>query len=153
MELRPVGGCDALDRVGAIGGVRDAGATAVRLDELVDRAQDADHELRETGEVAEALLVDEDRVVSVRQGVAARAGVGRRVVDVEEAGHGLLLEPFAHIALRGTGPRCEVGRCRSAALSQRAVEAEPSAHVDRRDLQRVDRRIEQAVDERVGRGH
>ena len=44
--------------------------------------------------------VDEHGAVRGGEDVAARGAVGRLLGDLDQAGHGLLLEPLARVALR-----------------------------------------------------
>jgi hypothetical protein len=96
------------------------------------------------------------RVVGVGQhlGVAVRqpeAPVVLRcggVLDLEEAGDRLLLEPLACVALVDAGALCEPGR-RQRAAGQRVVEAEPEAEVHAVELERADRRFEEPPHQRV----
>ena len=73
------------------------------------------------------------------------------VVDLEDVGRRLLLEPFARIALVDAATRREFARRRRPAVAQGPVQAEPVAHVDGDHVHHPDGRFEEATDERVGR--
>ena len=96
-----------------------------------------------------ALGVGEHVRVLGREPEAPRVGGRVRVVDLEEAGDRLLLEPLARVALVDPGRRGELGRRERVGVAQRPVEAEPPAEVDAEELQRADRALEEALDERV----
>jgi hypothetical protein len=101
------------------------------------------------GQVVEVLLVDEHGAVCGRQPVAALARLGSRIVDGQEPGNGLLLEPLAHVTLGRAGADGELPWRRVAAVGERPVEAEPGAYVDGSNLLRGDHGRKQALDEGV----
>ena len=88
--------------------------------------------------------------VLVGQCEAAGLGGGVGVVDVEEAGDGLLLEPLARVARRDAGAARELAGGQRPALVERAVQAELDAEVDGAELERAERRAEEALGEGVG---
>ena len=101
------------------------------------------------GDVQEAVGVEEPLAVPLGQGEPA-LGRGRAgVVDREEPGHGLLLEPLASVALVDAGARGELGAGLRPALVERPVQAEPVADVDAGQLHRGEQRAEHALGERL----
>ena len=113
------------------------------------RTGDPDEHRRERRDVGRALRIGEHVCVLLREPEAPRLGGGVRVVDLEEAGNGLLLEPLARVALVDPGGRREPAGRQRPGVAQRAVEAEPPADVDAEELQRADRALEESLDERV----
>ena len=133
--------------IGAVVGIRDAGAAAVRVEERVGRTQAGDEHAPERGDVVEAVLVEERLVVS-RGEQQALLAVGR-LGDVEDPARGLLLEPLARVSLVDPGRHCElVGRQR-AALRERAVQPEPVAQIHAAEIERTDHGSEEPFDEGV----
>src|SRR5262249_61152475 len=103
------------------------------------------------GGVVGAVPLHDPRPGGGGQAIGVRGGVHIGVVDGQEAGDGLLLEPLAHVALGGAGAGGELTGRRLPAVGECLVEAEPTTEVDRRDLQGVDGGGEQALHQRVGR--
>jgi hypothetical protein len=109
--------------------------------------------------VRQRVPVDQHLGVARRQPIAALVGRGAGVVDLEDAGDRLLLEPFARVALVGAGRGGELGGLRLAVLPQGTVEAEAVAQVDGHDLVGPERRAEETLGECVAgsdvgvRGH
>ena len=69
------------------------------------------------------------------QGVAARVGAGGDVVDIEQPGHRLLLQPLAGVA--GIDPRAgrELGPASRARVAEGGVEPELDAELDRQQVE------------------
>jgi hypothetical protein len=84
--------------------------------------------------VGERVAVDQHLGVPVRKPVATLLGPCVRVVDLEDPGDRLLLEPLARVALVGSGRGGELGRGGLASLGQRPVVAEAIAQVDGHQL-------------------
>ena len=103
---------------------------------------------REGREVRGVVGVGHDRRVGRGQAVAPLLGVVARVVDLEDAGHRLLLEPLPRVARVDPAARGELARRVGPPVAQRGVEAEPVAEVDAEELERPDRRAEHALVER-----
>lgn len=57
----------------------------------------------ERRDVVKTALVDEDRPVRGRERITSFVGGGVQAIDGKEAGHRLLLEPLADVALGGAG--------------------------------------------------
>jgi len=76
---------------------------------------------------------------------------GVRVVDGDDAGDGLMLEPFAGVPLGGPGAGGEFPGGEWASRRQRAVVAETVAEVGGLDELGAPDRAEQAVGELIGR--
>jgi hypothetical protein len=112
-----------------------------------------DGDAGERCQVVQVGLVDEHRAVGLGQRVAARRRVRIWVVDGQEAGYSLLLEPLADVPLCGSGPGGQLGRCGGRALGERPVETKAAAEMYRRHLHGAHDRAEQAFDEGVGRTH
>ena len=102
------------------------------------------------GAVPQAVLVDQHLLVSGREPEPTVLGIGRRVVHLEEARHGLVLEPLLHVARMGAGPGGHVARCRPPAARERTIQAEALAEVQGQELEGPDRVLPQAFDELVG---
>ena len=127
----------------------DAAAGPVGPDQVGHRGAATHEPLGHAGHQRGTGRVDEDLLVARRQRVAASLGVGGRVVDVDERGDGLLLEPLARVARGDAGRGGELGGGQRTALGQRPVEAELGAEVDRQQVERAERGLEQASDEGV----
>jgi hypothetical protein len=149
LEGRPVDQPLAVAEVGAVALVRDAVAGAVGVEHVRQRAGDPDEHRRERGDVRRALRVGEHIRVLLRQPEAPRLGRRVRIIDLDEAGDGLLLEPLARVALVDARCRGEPTGRERPAVAERQVETEPPADVDAEELQRADRALEEALDERV----
>ena len=80
-----------------------------------------------------------------RQRIAASLGVGAHVVDVEDAGDGLLFEPFLGVARGDAGAVGEFGHRAAGPLVQGRVQAEPGAQVDPEQLQGAGGRVQDAL--------
>jgi hypothetical protein len=85
-----------------------------------------------------------------RQPVPSIARRGVRIGDSQEPADGLLLKPFADVALDGPGDNRQLARRGGALGVERAVEAEPVSDVDGGNLKRRDRGVEDALDQRLG---
>ena len=147
-ELRPVRPVLGDDDV-RVAVPRHAAAGPVGLDQVGHRGAATHEPLGHAGHQRGTGRVDEDLLVARRQRVAASLGVGGRVVDVDERGDGLLLEPLARVARGDAGRGGELGGGQRTALGQRPVEAELGAEVDRQQVERAERGLEQASDEGV----
>jgi hypothetical protein len=140
----------AVAEVAPVGVVGDAAAGAVGLDDTRQHLADAGNHVRERRDVRRVVGRGERaRVLGVER-VAARFGSGVRVLDVEQAGDGLLLEPLARVARCDAGGAGKPVRGLRAFLDQCPVEAELGAEVDGEQLERAERGAEQALGERVG---
>ena len=89
----------AVAELAAVGRVGDAAAGAIRLRDAREHAADAGEHVRERGDVRGIVGVDERARMLGRQVEAALAAL----LDVEQPGDGLLLEPFTRVARRDAG--------------------------------------------------
>ena len=111
-----------------------------------EHAADAGEHVRERGDVRGVVGVDERARVLGRQVEAPLAAL----LDVEQPGDGLLLEPLAGVARRDAGVVGELGGGERAVALERAVEAELRAEVDGEQLERAEGGAEEALGELVG---
>ena len=109
----------------------DPGATAHGVGDPWRVQHRAQRDLKEARQVGRAVLVGQRDGLLGRQAVATFRGV---VLD--EAAGGLGVEPFAHVALAGAGPRRQLTGGQRAGARQRPVKAEPVAHDDERRVER-----------------
>ena len=72
-----------------------------------------------------------------------------RVLDLQDAGRRLLLQPFARVPRVHAGVRGQIAGRERACFGQRAVQAQAVAQVDGEDVHRSHGRVEQPLDERV----
>ena len=86
----------------------------------------------------------------VGQRVAAYVGRLRGVVDLEQAGHRLLLQPLAGVPLVHAGPRGDLADGERSALVQQRVDAELVADVHGEHVEGAEHGLEQVVCELVG---
>ena len=84
-----------------------------------------------------------------RQAVSACRGRGFSVLDFQDTGHRLLLEPFTDVALVSVGARRQFGRCHGAGLGKRPIEAESLTDIDAEHFQGALGRLAQPLDESV----
>lgn len=70
-------------------------------------------------------------------------------IDLEDAGHGLLLEPLARVARIGPGSAGELFRVGRALVGKRSVPAQPITEVDGREVEGRVRGREDALGERL----
>ncbi len=103
----------------------------------------------ERGGVVEALLVEQDLVVAGGQREATLVRRRRRIVDLEDPGRGLLLQPLAGVALVDPGRFGQLLGGQRATLGDGRVEPEPMAQVEAAELEGRDRGVEEPLDERV----
>jgi hypothetical protein len=96
-----------------------------------------------------AVLVEQDLVVALREPVPPGLGLGRRVLDLEDPGYGLLLEPLSSVPLVRAGGGRELARPQRAAVGERTVEAELAADVDAEEVEGAERGAEEPLDERL----
>ena len=132
-----------LVQVGPVVRIRNAVTAAVRSEQCVDRPHAGYEELPERRDVVEARFVEQRLVVTRRQCVTPL------VVDLEDAGRRLLLEPLADVALveaRGFG---QLLGGRRAAVCECPVEPEAHTEVDGEHVHRAERRAEEPLDESV----
>jgi len=87
--------------------------------------------------------------VGLGQPVAASPGVGGRVLDVQQPGHGLLLQPLAGVAGVEAGPLGQLGNGRRPLVPQGLVQVQPQAQPDTCQLERPDHALEQPVGQGV----
>ena len=87
--------------------------------------------------------------MALREAELAFQRVGPGVIDLEDAGRRLLLEPLARIALVHAGRLGEAARRERPRVGQSAVEAEPVAEIDPEEVHSAERRLEEATHERV----
>jgi hypothetical protein len=87
-----------------------------------------------------------------REGVApGRRGTGG-IVDLQEPGHRLLLEPLPHVALVGSRPGGELDGRGGAQALEPSVEAELIPDVDRAQVHEPQRRVHEPAGERIPPG-
>ena len=148
-ELRPVARLLGLPDLLAVAAERDAGALAVGADERRDEARAGDGEGGERRHARQAVGVDEAHLVL--DGQREHPGVGIAlapvVVDGDDAGGRLLLEPFARVPGVDAGARRQPRRRGRAVVGERLVEAEAHAELDGGQLERADRGHEHALGE------
>jgi hypothetical protein len=87
--------------------------------------------------------------VARRKPVAAGSRIEAHVIYFEDAADGLVLQPFAHVALVRAGRRSELGGGSATTIGERAIETEAISHVDHVEVIEPQHRLEQALDERV----
>ena len=85
----------------------------------------------------------------VGQRVATDLRVGARIVDIDDAADGLVLEPLAGVPHMDAGTLGEVGRRRGPAIGEGLVQTEALAEVDRLEVERPEGGLEQASRQRV----
>ncbi len=84
-----------------------------------------------------------------REHVPAFVGGARRVIDGQDPGRGLLLEPLSRVALEDTRLLRELGGRHRAGAFERPIEPEGIAEVDGQDLRHPEARREQPLHELV----
>ena len=135
-------------------GVRNPASGPVGVRHLVEHRSDPDHHLRQRGDVVEGDGVEDDADVGVREREPAGCRVRRVVVDLEYAGHGLLLEPLGGVARGDPRRSSQVADRAPRPLVQGGVQAEPVAQIDAEQLEGAGRRVKYAlIEARVGSGH
>jgi hypothetical protein len=152
-EHRAVGGRDAVAERPAVGGVGNAAAAAVGLDQLGQHPGDAGKGQRERRGMVGAVRVDQHLGVALGQPVAA---LGRReghVVAGEIAGGRLLLEPFPGVPGRDAGPPGDLDLGRFLQLGHGPVEAELDAEKHAEGLHRPGQPVDQPPGEQLTRVH
>ena len=101
-------------------------------------------------DVRRVVGVDEHpRVVGGERVAAVRRG-GRRVLDLDQAGHSLLLEPLARVSRRDAGRLGELVADERPVLLERTVEAELRPQIHGVELEGAERGAEEALCEGVG---
>jgi hypothetical protein len=149
VEHRPVDLALAVAEVAAVTLVRDALTGAVCLDDVGDGAGDPDDHGRERPGIRRVLRVDQHVRVLGRERVPAAVRRRRRVLDLDDRRHRLLLAPLARIPLVDARA-CREFRGRDALrLRECLVQSEPAPEMDAVELERADRRLEQPLHERV----
>ena len=133
----------------AVAGERDAGPLAVGVDERRDEARPGDGEGGQRGDAGQAVGVDEAHLVLDGQREHAGVGVALApvVVDGDDAGRRLLLEPFAPVPGVDAGPRRQLRRRGRPVVGERLVQAEAHAELDGGQFERADRGHEHALGE------
>jgi hypothetical protein len=139
-------------QIPAIVSIRHTIAGAKRLQELVQGRHRANRYLGHRDPADQTLRIDEHRLVALRQAKPPLGGGSVRVVNREEAGDGLLLQPLAGVAFARPGTSRELACGRGAALMQGSIEPELVANIDAEDLKGVDHRREYAAGDLIGRG-
>jgi hypothetical protein len=114
----------AVTEVAAVGLVRDAAAASVGGGQIRENPADARDHVREGRHVREVLAVDQHRGVVGGERVQALLRCGTGVLDVDQTGHGLLLEPLARVAGVDPGVPRKLAARHRAVLVERPVEAE-----------------------------
>ena len=99
--------------------------------------------------VRQRVLLDQHLGVPGRKRVAPLAGRRGRVVDLEDPGNRLLLQPLARVALGRAGRLGEPGGGEAVALAERPVVAEAVAQVDGHELVGAEGGSEEALGEGV----
>jgi hypothetical protein len=138
----------ALMEVGAVRRVGDALSGPKRLEQRVERLHTSGDELCDRRDEVEARLVKQRLVVPGRERIPPPSRLGRGIVDLEDPGRSLLLQPLPDVPLIRPCALGELGR-RRVAVGQGAVEAEPAPEVDSEQIPRAERRLEEALDEGV----
>ena len=122
----------------------DAPARPVGLDQRGETPECGGHHAGDRSHQAEALGVDQDLGVRLRQSKPIV------VIDLEDAADGLLLEPLPRIAGVGPGPRGELtGGCRAVGR-EAGVPSQAIAEVDPGEIEAPERGGEQALGQSVG---
>jgi hypothetical protein len=150
-EHRQVERGDATPHRLPVGGVGDATAGAVGLQQLRQHPGDAREGDRERCGVVGAVGVQEHLGVAGGQPVAALLGGTAGVVAGEVAGDRLLLQPLAGVAEANAGVGGDLGLGRGPEVGQGLVEAELQAQVDAEGLQRMGGGIDQPLGQRLTR--
>jgi hypothetical protein len=123
-ERRPVDRALAVPERRAVPGVRHAAAGAVRVEDQWQRLADPREQRSEGRQVREVGAIRQHRSVLGRQPVGALVGGALGAVDLQEAGHRLLLEPLAGVPDVDSGPLGERGRRERLAAREGVVEAQ-----------------------------
>ncbi len=142
-EQRAVGARLALAGVGAVLPPADSAARAEGLQHEVDLLDEADRRAGERRDVPEVEHVGQRRDVPVRERVAALRRSGP-LVGQQDAGHGLLLQPFAGVAFSRARAGGQLAR-RQRGADERAVVAEAVAEVHRLQVHRGEHRAEETL--------
>ena len=124
-----------LDHVRAVVRPRHAAAGLERRQQLREHLGARDDGAADRADRPRAGPVEERLRVRLREAEPTILGRGVDVVDLEDPGRRLLLEPLARISLVDTGAPGQVGRGRGAAIAQRPVEPELVAEVDGHDVE------------------
>jgi hypothetical protein len=150
-EHRPVDRRDAAAELRAVGGVGDAAAGAVGLEQLRQHPGDACEDDRDRRGVVGAVGVQQHLGMAGGQLVAALAGGVVGVVAGDVPGGGLLLEPLAGVAKRDAGGGGDLGLGCGSEVVERLVEPEFQAQADAERLQRVGCVVDEPLGERFAR--
>jgi hypothetical protein len=87
--------------------------------------------------------------VGLGKRIAAGAGVRGRVLDVQQPGHRLLLQPLAGVAVVDAGPLGQLGHGRRPLCPQGLVQVKAQAQPDAGQLVGLDQALEQPVGQGV----
>ncbi len=139
----------ALAQVRPIGAVGHAAAAAVGLQQGRQRVHRTHNQLGHWGKVVQTVALDQDLHVPGRHQEPALAVVQALVFGRQNPRHGLLFEPFAHVALVGARVRRQFRRGERAILGQRAVKAQAVADVDRENVKRARGILQKLFDEQI----
>jgi hypothetical protein len=97
----------------------------------------------------QAGLLGQDLLVPRRKKEAPPVGFFVLVLDAEDPGRRLLLEPLARVARMDAGRLRQLAGRRRATVSERAVETEPIAQVDAEEIEGRDRGLEEPLNKRI----
>jgi len=89
---------------------------------------------------------------AIEYGLSGFSRRGRDVIDLEDASHGLLLEPLSGVSRVNPCPGRQLGGRRRSAVPQPGVQPEPISQVDGHHLEHAEAGFEDPPDEGIGRG-
>ena len=130
--------------------VGDAGAVPVGVGDVVEGATDAGDHVGDGRDVGRVVGLDEHGLLFVTEAEPSARGVGVGVVDRDEPGDGLLLEPLPGVSGCDRGAGRQVVDGHLAGVTDGVVEPEAAPEVDAEHLERPDGRFEQSGVERGG---
>src|SRR6266511_633203 len=147
-EHRPVGRRDAPPDLPTVGGIWDATAGPVRLDQLRQYQGDACEHDRDRRDVVRAVAVEEHLGVLRGQSVTALLRRAGRIIADDVPGGRLLLEPLPGIPRGDAGMGGDLGLGGRPEVAERLVEPELEAQVHAERLQRTGHVVDQSFAER-----
>jgi hypothetical protein len=151
LEHRAVEPGDAVPEVHAVVGVGDAGAGPERVGDGRGEQAQPEPELGGGAQVVRAVGVEQHGGVRLGQREGALVRVGGVRGDGEDAGGGLLFQPFPGVPLVDAGGLGQFGRVERG-RAQRPVQAEPAAQFDGEEFGGAGEGAQQAAREGLGCG-
>ena len=146
-QPRPVEVALGLDRVLPVRGLRHAAARAERLLELGHDRRARDDRTGHRRHRVHGVQVGQDLGVGRRQPEPPRARPRLGIVDLQDPGGGLVLEPLAGVAFVDPGARRQVGGRHAFVPRHRPIQPEPIAEVDDERIEHPKTGVEQALGE------